>query len=127
LLSLGIKSSLLDVLKKCMIILPFYATTILNTETIRAFNNILLSEWFRNIFKYVPIALGTILIICNIVSVDTLLDWYLYGFVFLAIATFCILQTHLFKTKSIRLTVSQQQILSKLRTQWQLVVFVLIC
>ena len=92
LVSLGIKSSLLNVLKKCIMILPFYTTTILNTETIRAYNNILLSEWFRNIFKYIPIILGTILIIYNLVPVDTLLDWYLYGFVFLAIATFIILQ-----------------------------------
>ena len=85
LLSLGIKEDLLLVLKKCILILPFYTTTILNTETIRAYNKVLLSEWFRNIFKYVPVLIGTIFIIYNLVKVETLLNWYLYGFIALAI------------------------------------------
>lgn len=111
LVSLGVKSSLLNVLKKCMMILPFYTTTILNTETIRAYNNILISEWFRNIFKYIPIVLGTILIVYNLVPVDTLLNWYLYGFIFLAIVTFIVLQRHLLKEHALRLgTVSTRDI-----------------
>lgn len=91
LISLGIKESLLNVLKKCLLILPFYTTTILNTETIRAYNRVTLSEWFRNIFKYVPIIAGTILIIFKVVKVDSLLNWYLYGFVFLAVISFMVL------------------------------------
>src|SRR5690606_37142136 len=64
------------------------------------------------IVKYIPIILGTILIIYNLVPVDTLLDWYLYGFVFLAIATFIILQMHLRKEHTLRLgTVSTQDII----------------
>lgn len=91
LLSLGIKEDLLVVLKKCILILPFYTTTILNTETIRAYNKVLLSEWFRNIFKYVPVLIGTIFIIYNLVKVETLLNWYLYGFIALAILSTAVL------------------------------------
>ena len=91
LISIGIKENLLNVLKKCLWILPFYSTTILNTETIRAYNKVTLSEWFRNIFKYVPIIAGTILIIFEVVKVDTLLDWYLYGFILLAVISFLVL------------------------------------
>lgn len=91
LISVGIKESLLNVLKKCLLILPFYSTTILNTETIRAYNKVTLSEWFRNIFKYVPIIVGTVLIIFEVVKVDTLLDWYLYGFVLLAVTSVIVL------------------------------------
>lgn len=92
LVSVGIKDNLLNVLKKCILILPFYSTTILNTETIRAYNKVMLSEWFRNIFKYVPIITGTILIVFNKVKVDTLLDWYLYGFIVLALISFIVVQ-----------------------------------
>lgn len=94
LIYIGLKPNLLSVLTKCFYILPFYVITILNTETIRAFNKVMLSEWFRNIFKYFPIILGSILIIYNVVSVDTLLNWYLYGFVVLAIVTFLIIVLH---------------------------------
>src|SRR5690606_14290062 len=94
LIYIGLKPNLLSVLTKCFYILPFYVITILNTETIRAFNKVMLSEWFRNIFKYFPIILGSILIIYNVVSVDTLLNWYLYGFVVLAIVTFLIIFLH---------------------------------
>ena len=90
LVSCGIKENLLVVLKKCILILPFYVTTILNTETIRAYNKVLLSEWFRNIFKYIPIITGTLLIIFNWTPVNTLLDWYLYGFVLLAVLSFAV-------------------------------------
>lgn len=91
LIAIGIKENLLDVLKKCIVILPFYSTTILNTETIRAYNKVTLSEWFRNIFKYIPIITGTLLIIFKWVKVNTLLDWYLYGFILLAVISFVVL------------------------------------
>lgn len=91
LIAIGIKENVHNVVKKCLIILPFYTTTILNTETIRAYNKVMLSEWFRNIFKYVPIIAGTILIIFKVVKVDSLLNWYLYGFVFLAVISFMVL------------------------------------
>ncbi|MBA5792147.1 polysaccharide biosynthesis C-terminal domain-containing protein [Flavobacterium sp. xlx-214] len=99
--SLGIKENLLLVLKKCILILPFYTITILNTETIRACNKILLSECFRNIFKYMPILIGTILIIYKLVRVDTLLNWYLYGFVVLAILSTAVVFFN-FSTKKIK-------------------------
>ena len=91
LIAIGIKENLLYVLKKCIVILPFYSTTILNTETIRAYNKVTLSEWFRNIFKYIPIITGTLLIIFKWVKVNTLLDWYLYGFILLAVISFVVL------------------------------------
>lgn len=91
LIAIGIKENLLHVLKKCIVILPFYSTTILNTETIRAYNKVTLSEWFRNIFKYIPIITGTLLIIFKWVKVNTLLDWYLYGFILLAVISFVVL------------------------------------
>ena len=91
LIAIGIKENLLYVLKKCIVILPFYSTTILNTETIRAYNKVTLSEWFRNIFKYIPIITGTLLIIFQWVKVNTLLDWYLYGFILLAVISFVVL------------------------------------
>lgn len=92
LINLGLKVDVLQIVKQCIFILPFYATTILNTEAIRAYEKIGLSEWFRNIFKYIPVFLGVVLIINRVVEVDTLLRWYLYGFVFLAVASFIPLQ-----------------------------------
>lgn len=87
-LSLGIRSDLLHILSHCIYILPFYTITLLNTEAIRAYNKIILSEWFRNILKYVPLLLGVVLIVCSKISEQTLVHWYLYGFIVLAIASF---------------------------------------
>lgn len=92
LIKLGLKADVLHIIKQCIFILPFYATTILNTEAIRAYEKTGLSEWFRNIFKYIPILIGVFLIIKGLVKVETLVSWYLYGFIFLSFLSFIVLQ-----------------------------------
>lgn len=87
----GIKSDLLHVLTQCIYILPFYVVTILNTETLRAYNKVILSEWFRNIIKYVPVLIGVVCIMMGFFHEKSLLNWYLYGFIGLAFVTSLIL------------------------------------
>ena len=87
-LYLGVKTDFLEVLSQCIYILPFYGFTILNTETIRAYNRIVLSEWFRNILKYVPVLLGVLAIMFFKIPESTLVSWYLYGFIFLALISY---------------------------------------
>lgn len=84
---MGIKSDFLNILSSCVYILPFYSITLLNTEAIRAYQSIVLSECFRNILKYIPVLFGVLMIIFFNIPEETLVSWYLYGFFFLAIAS----------------------------------------
>lgn len=86
----GIDKDFLSIIERCFLILPFYALTILNTEAIRAFRKIGISEWFRNILKYTPLFIGLLAIRSEWVSEKSLLDWYLYGFVVLAFLSFLV-------------------------------------
>lgn len=78
------KDSFYDIVLKSLICLFFYAMTLFNTETLRALDKTLLSELFRNIFKYVPLGAGIFLQILHtdFLSVS---EYYVYGFVLLFI------------------------------------------
>jgi len=73
-------------IKKCFYILFFYVLTLLNTEVLRALNFIYLSEVFRNILKYLPVFIGAFLLL-YIGDPNWLIDFYLFGFILLAIIT----------------------------------------
>ncbi|WP_409557987.1 polysaccharide biosynthesis C-terminal domain-containing protein [Chishuiella sp.] len=73
-------------LKNGILILFFYSLTIFNTEYLRAINFIYLSELFRNTFKYIPLLIGCLLLI-NYNLKYTLVDFFYFGFIILAIIT----------------------------------------
>jgi len=77
--------------KFMMLALPFYALTILNTETFRALDYVILSELFRNFFKYVPLFVGVILLLFTTVNIFSLAMYYAYGFLVLFFVTQVIL------------------------------------
>src|SRR5690606_36601850 len=61
-IKIGVKENFVQILTYCMYILPCYCITILNTEAIRAYHRVIVSEWFRNIIKYIPLAIGVVAI-----------------------------------------------------------------
>jgi len=74
-------------IKKSFYILFFYVVTLFNTEVLRALNYIYISEIFRNILKYLPVFVGALLLML-FGDPYWLVDFYLYGFVFLSAITF---------------------------------------
>jgi len=74
------------ILLKATGILFFYGLTILNTEVFRALNRFFLAELFRNIFKYVPVIVGAVILLyCK--QELYLVDVFLLGFIILALFT----------------------------------------
>lgn len=71
-------------IKSCFYILFFYVLTLLNTEVLRALNYIYISEVFRNILKYLFVFIGAFLLLFY-GDPSWLVNFYLYGFIFLAI------------------------------------------
>lgn len=71
-----------EIVLKSLICLFFYAMTLFNTETLRALDKTLLSELFRNIFKYIPLSVGILfqILFQDLLSIS---EYYVYGFVFL--------------------------------------------
>lgn len=69
-----------SLLLKTMACLVFYVISIFNAEVLRAINQAVLSEFFRNIFKYVPLAAGVFFQITfpNKISIA---EFYVYGFI----------------------------------------------
>ena len=79
---------------KIIFVLPFYVITIFNTETLRAIGKPVLSELFRNVFKYCSLLFGIALFISSKSSFLLLTEYFLYGFILLAcmsqlILTYC--------------------------------------
>lgn len=60
--------------------LVFYSITMLNIDTIRALKHTLISEGFRNIFRYTPFFIFSI-ILYIIDSPEDLVSWFIYSFV----------------------------------------------
>ena len=60
--------------------LVFYSITMLNIDTIRALKHTLISEGFRNIFRYTPFFIFSI-ILYIIDSPEYLVLWFIYSFV----------------------------------------------
>lgn len=77
-------AAIYDVLLKSNFVVIFYAVTLFNTEVIRALDNIYLSELFRNIFKYLSVIIGSV-ILSILHKEKYLVDVFLFGFVMLAI------------------------------------------
>ncbi len=72
-----------SLLQKSIIALFFFALTILNIDTIRALNQTLLSEMYRNLFRYLPaFVFAVILFFTN--KEHLLVDGYLLGFILLS-------------------------------------------
>ena len=73
-------------MQKIGLILFFYALTLLNTEYFRALDKLYLSELFRGLIKYTPLAIGVV-VLNHYNKHDYLIDVYLYGFIVLALIT----------------------------------------
>jgi hypothetical protein len=71
---------------KAIIALFFYSITLFNTETIRALDKIYIAELFRNIFKYVSVIIGAV-VLFYIHEESYLVDTFLVGFVALSVIT----------------------------------------
>lgn len=72
------------ILLKASAILFFYGVSLLNTEVFRALDKLYVAELFRNILKYIPLIIGSI-VLFYWHKETYLVDVFLIGFVFLAI------------------------------------------
>ena len=75
-----------SILLKSIGILFFYSITVLNTEVFRALEHLYVAELFRNTIKYIPVMLGSIFLFFY-GKQSFLAEFFLYGFVFLALIT----------------------------------------
>lgn len=76
---------------KCIIILPFYAISILNFEMLRAVGKITIAEFYRNIVKYTPFLICAISIVI-LEKKELLINTYLFSFLVVALIS----STHLY-------------------------------
>ena len=89
------KSDAYNLILKTFFALIFFTVTMLNIDTIRALQKTVISELFRNIFRYVPVLLGAILIYI-LEKTQLIVDVYLIGFLILCFmstaCTFCLIK-----------------------------------
>lgn len=78
------KSDAAELIFKVIITLSFFGMTMLNIDMLRALNKTMLSELFRNIFRYLPFLIIVILLSINNLF-EYLVDAYLLCFVFISI------------------------------------------
>lgn len=76
--------------------LVFYSITMLNIDTIRALKHTLISEGFRNVFRYMPFFIFSI-ILYIIDSPEDLVVWFIYSFVVIFIISSAVVYFFLFK------------------------------
>ena len=76
--------------------LVFYSITMLNIDTIRALKHTLISEGFRNIFRYMPFFIFSI-ILYIIDSPEDLVLWFIYSFVVVFVISSAVVYFFLFK------------------------------
>ena len=76
--------------------LVFYSITMLNIDTIRALKHTLISEGFRNIFRYMPFFIFSI-ILYIIDSPEDLVLWFIYSFVVIFVISTAAVYFFLFK------------------------------
>ena len=69
---------------KSILTLIFFATTMLNIDTIRALQNTILSEIYRSLFRYIPVFIFAIILI-QYNQQPYLVEAYLLGFVLLSV------------------------------------------
>ena len=75
--------------------LVFYSITMLNIDTIRALKHTLISEGFRNIFRYTPFFIFSI-ILYIIDSPEDLVVWFIYSFVVIFVISTAVVYLFLF-------------------------------
>ena len=75
--------------------LVFYSITMLNIDTIRALKHTLISEGFRNIFRYTPFFIFSI-ILYIIDSPEYLVLWFIYSFVVIFVISTSVVYFFLF-------------------------------
>ena len=75
--------------------LVFYSITMLNIDTIRALKHTLISEGFRNIFRYTPFFIFSI-ILYIIDSPEDLVSWFIYSFVVIFVISTAVVYFFLF-------------------------------
>ena len=89
------KGDAYNLILKTFFALIFFTVTMLNIDTIRALQKTVISELFRNIFRYVPVLLGAILIYI-LEKTQLIVDVYLIGFLILCFmstaCTFCLIK-----------------------------------
>ena len=76
--------------------LVFYSITMLNIDTIRALKHTLISEGFRNVFRYMPFFIFSI-ILYLIDSPEDLVVWFIYSFIVIFIISSAVVYFFLFK------------------------------
>ena len=75
--------------------LVFYSITMLNIDTIRALKHTLISEGFRNIFRYMPFFIFSI-ILYIIDRPEDLVSWFIYSFVVIFVISTAVVYFFLF-------------------------------
>lgn len=90
-----------SILLKGAATLFFYGLSTLNTEIFRALDKLYVAELFRNVIKYIPIILGSVLLFYW--NKETyLVDAFLLGFVFLSIISSVFVLIYFQQTESIK-------------------------
>lgn len=72
---------------KSFAVLIFFTSTMLNIDTIRAIEKTMISELYRNIFRYTPVFIGAI-VLFFMNRQDLIVDVYLAGFFILSMISF---------------------------------------
>lgn len=85
------------IILKTVSVIFFYALTMINIETFRGINKIMLSEIFRNIFRYALFFILVLSIHINGLN-ERLLDVFLLNFIFLSLISTPIVLYHVRKT-----------------------------
>ncbi|MBL0736218.1 oligosaccharide flippase family protein [Flavobacterium sp. GN10] len=88
-----------DILLKSSVILFFHGLSLLNTEVFRAMDKLYVAELFRNIIKYIPLIIGSLVLFYW--HLETyLVDVFLIGFVFLALFSSILIFIYFNKTET---------------------------
>jgi hypothetical protein len=81
----------------------FYGLATLNIEVIRALDKLYIAELFRNVIKYIPLIIGSI-VLFYWHKETYLVDVFLIGFVFLALISTILVFSYFNKTKPLKTT-----------------------
>ncbi|MXO03197.1 oligosaccharide flippase family protein [Flavobacterium sp. HBTb2-11-1] len=89
-----------SILLKSSVVLFFHGLSLLNTEVFRALDKLYVAELFRNIIKYIPLIIGSVVLFYW--HLETyLVDVFLIGFVFLALITSILIVIYFNKTETV--------------------------
>lgn len=79
-----------ELIIKANIVLFFYCIYLINIEILRALERTFVSETFRNVIKYIPLMIG-FLIVNPTITPSLIVDFFIYGFLFIAILSSIVL------------------------------------